>query len=70
MNRVDKAELTITQDRQPEPESERTITSYPEISAISPEEGLRLVKAFVNIPDSAMRDAIVKFIEEIATTTT
>jgi hypothetical protein len=68
MNRVDKAELTITQDRQPGPE--RTINRSPEISAISPEEGLRLVKAFIKIPDSAMRDAIVKFIEEIATTIT
>lgn len=44
--------------------------SYPDNSGVSSEEGLTLVKAFVSIRNPALRQALVKFIEEMAKATT
>jgi hypothetical protein len=45
---------------------EYTGTNYPDNLGVLPAEGLRLIKAFVKIPDLALRNEIVNLVEDAA----
>jgi hypothetical protein len=69
------SKLTASRTRQPklpkcygnmQQEEGRERNAHPSFRPVSPDDGLRLFKAFVRIPDPAIREAIIEWVSEQA----
>jgi hypothetical protein len=53
-------------DKKLPPEFARLLSSFESTEGPSPEEGLRLIKAFMSIKDPALRTTILEIVDKIA----
>jgi hypothetical protein len=69
------SKLTASRTRQPkqpksygntQQEEGRERNAHPSFRPVSPDDGLRLFKAFVRIPDPAIREAIIEWVSQQA----